>query len=128
MIRFHRTVGTRPVIAPAFAVLLAAGAVAVAPHAAARSTVTLEAFGPGTATTIDLDPSPAGGTIFDAPLPFSHTMPIPLSTTLMQIVVVGSTDVTPGCRIKVDDTVVVEKPVGGDAHCALNVTGYAGGN
>lgn len=109
--------------APLFAVLLAAGAVAVAPQAtAAPPKVTFEAFGSGTATTIDLDPSPSGDRIYDAPLPFSQTVDLPKGTTLLQIVVVGDSDVNPGCRIKVNGSVIVEKAVGDDAHCVADIS------
>ena len=107
--------------APTFAVLLAASAVSAAPPAtAAPPQVTFEAFGSGSATTIDLDPG--GGTIFDAPLPFSRTVPLPSGTTLLQVVVVGSTDVNPGCRIRINGSVIVEKPVGADAHCIADIS------
>jgi hypothetical protein len=111
------------VTAPTFAVLLAASAAVSAPAAtAAPPQVTFEAFGPGgAATTIDLDPS-QGGTIFDAPLPFSRTISLPPGTTLLQVVVVGSTDVNPGCRIKINGSVIVEKPVGADAHCVADIS------
>jgi hypothetical protein len=114
--------------APMFAALLAAGAVVVAPHAAAATPqVTFEAFGPGTASTIDLDPTP-GSTIFDAPLPFSRTIPLPSGTTLLQVVVVGSTDVNPGCRIKINGSTITEKPVGADGHCVADITGFKFGD
>jgi hypothetical protein len=115
--------------APMSAALLAAGAVTLAPSASATPPqVTFEAFGSGTATTIDLDPAPGGQRIYDAPLPFSRTMALPSGTTLLQVVVVGSTDVNPGCRIKVNGKVLAEKPVGGDAHCIADITGMSFGD
>jgi hypothetical protein len=82
--------------APTFAALLVASMASLAPPAvAAGPTVTFEAFGPARATTIDLDPSTAR--IFDAALPFTRTATIAPGTTLLQVVVVGSTDVNPGC-------------------------------
>ena len=120
---------TKLMTVPTFAVLLAASVVSVAPPAAAAPPqVTFEAFGSGSATTIDLDPSPAGGTIFDAPLPFSRTVPLPSGTTLLQVVVVGSTDVNPGCRIKINGSVIVEKPVGADAHCVADISDMSFGD
>jgi hypothetical protein len=110
--------------APTLAALLAASVLSLAPPAAAAApTVTFEAFGPGTATTIDLDPST--GRIFDAPLPFSRTDTLAPGTSLLQVVVVGSTDVNPGCRIKVNGKVLVEKPVGADAHCVADISGMS---
>lgn len=117
------------VTAPVFAALLAASAAVVAPHAAAAAPqVTFEAFGPGSATTIDLDPSPAGGTIFNAALPFSRTVPLPSGTTLLQVVAVGSTDVNPGCRIKINGSTITEKPVGADGHCVADISGFTFGD
>jgi hypothetical protein len=110
--------------APTFAALLVASMAALAPPAvAAGPTVTFEAFGPARATTIDLDPST--GRIFDAALPFTRTATIAPGTTLLQVVVVGSTDVNPGCRIKVNGKVVAEKPVGDDAHCVADISGMS---
>jgi MmpS family membrane protein len=43
----------------------------------------------------------------------------------LQVVVVGSTDVNPGCRIKVNGKVVAEKPVGDDAHCVADISGMS---
>jgi hypothetical protein len=97
-----------------------------APAAAAPPMVTFEAFGPGKATTIDLDPST--GRIFDAALPFSRTVTLAPGTTLLQVVIVGSTDVNPGCRIKVNGQVLVEKPVGDDAHCVADISGMSFGD
>jgi hypothetical protein len=112
---------TRWFSASAFATLLVAGLVSLAPPAAATApTVTFEAFGPAKATTIDLDPST--GRIYDAALPFSRTVTLPKGTTLLQVVVVGSTDVNPGCRIKINGKVLVEKPVGDDAHCVADIS------
>jgi hypothetical protein len=108
-------------IAPTFAALLGASLLSLAPPAvAAPPTATFEAFGPGTATTIDLDPSTSR--IYDAELPFTKTIPIAPGTSLLQVVVVGSTDVNPGCRIKVNGKVLVEKPVGDDAHCVADIS------
>jgi Mycobacterium membrane protein len=110
--------------APTFAVLVMAGLVSLAPPAvAAGPTVTFEAFGPARATTIDLDPSTSR--IYDAALPFSRTVTIAPGTTLLQVVVVGSTDVNPGCRIKVNGKVLAEKPVGDDAHCVADISGMS---
>jgi hypothetical protein len=110
-----------------FAALLAASLVSLAPPAAAAPpTVTFEAFGPGKATTIDLDPST--GRIYDAALPFTRTVALAPGTTLLQVVVVGSTDVTPGCRITVNAKVLVEKPVGDDAHCIADISGMSFGD
>jgi hypothetical protein len=112
---------------PTFAALLVASMVSLAaPAAAAPPMVTFEAFGPGKATTIDLDPST--GRIFDAALPFSRTVTLAPGTTLLQVVIVGSTDVNPGCRIKVNGQVLVEKPVGDDAHCVADISGMSFGD
>jgi hypothetical protein len=109
------------VTAPIFSGLLVASLLSLAPPAgAAPPTVTFEAFGPGKATTIDLDPSTTR--IYDAALPFTKTATIAPGTSLLQIVVVGSTDVNPGCRIKVNGSVIVEKPVGDDAHCVADIS------
>ena len=109
---------------PTVAALLAASVVSLAPPAVAASpTVTFEAFGSGRATTIDLDPST--GRIFDAPLPFTRTVPLAPGTSLLQVVVVGNGDVTPGCRIKVNGKVLAEKPVGDDAHCVADISGMS---
>ena len=61
----------------------------------------------------------------NAALPFSRTIPLPSGTTLLQVVVVGSTDVNPGCQIKVNGKVVAEKPVGDDAHCVADISGMS---
>lgn len=107
--------------APVFAALLAGSLVSLAPPAAAAPpTVVFEAFGPAKATTIDLDPSTTR--IYDAPLPFTKTVTIAPGTSLLQVVVVGSTDVNPGCRITVNGKVLAEKPVGGDAHCIADIS------
>jgi MmpS family membrane protein len=112
---------------PTFAALLAASVVSLAPPAsAAPPTITFEAFGPGNATTIDLDPS--SGRIFDAALPFSKSEPLPAGKTLLQVVVVGSGEQTPGCRIKVNNQVVAEKQIGEDAHCVADISGMSFGD
>jgi Mycobacterium membrane protein len=110
--------------APTFTALLVASLLSLAPLAvAAAPTVTFEAFGPGRATTIDLDPST--GRIFDTALPFTRTVTIAPGTSLLQVVVVGSTDVNPGCRITVNGKVLAEKPVGDDAHCVADISGMS---
>src|SRR5262249_21303758 len=117
----------RFLMAPASAALLATSLVSLAPPAAAKTpTITFEAFGPGKATTIDLDPS-GGQRIYDAALPFSRSVPLPSGTTLLQVVVVGSTGTNPGCRIKVNGKVLAEKQVGEDAHCIADITGMTFG-
>jgi Mycobacterium membrane protein len=112
---------------PTFVAVLVAGVVSLAPPAvAAGPSVTFEAFGPAKATTIDLDPST--GRIYDAALPFKRTVTIAPNTSLLQVVVVGSTDVNPGCRITVNGKVVAEKPVGDDAHCVADISGMSFGD
>lgn len=81
-------------------------------------TVVFEVTGTGTALTIDTDPA-GPDRLYDVPLPWTSTVSVPAGTTLLQVVVVGKGETSPGCKITLDGKVVAEKPEGGDAHCIL---------
>jgi hypothetical protein len=78
-------------------------------------TVLFEAIGSGSALTIDTDPS--SERIYDAQLPWQQRVQLRTDTPLLQVVVVGKDDLSPGCRITVEGIVVAEEPVGGSGHC-----------
>ncbi|BDX31326.1 hypothetical protein TUM20985_18730 [Mycobacterium antarcticum] len=78
--------------------------------------VVFEVTGSGEVFSIDTDP---GGPLVPdhTKIPWSRTMNVTADEDMLQVVAVARGDTAPGCRIKVDGTVVVEQPVGGDAHC-----------
>lgn len=79
-------------------------------------TVVFEVTGTGTAMTIDLVPS-GDQRLYDVPLPWSTTVTISPDEAQLQVVVVGSGENSPGCKITLNGEVVAEKPEGGNAHC-----------
>jgi hypothetical protein len=97
---------------------VSAGALAgaVAPVASAQSeNVVFEVTGSVRAYTVDIDPSTQR--YYDVALPGQTGAAIDSHVQMLQVVAVGKGSPTPGCRIAVDNTVVAEKPPGGDSHC-----------
>jgi len=88
-------------------------------QAAGGDTVVFEVTGSGSALTIDLVPS-GDQRYYDVPLPWSTTVTVGPDVTQLQVVVVGSGEAVPGCRITLNGRVVAEKPEGGDAHCIFD--------
>jgi hypothetical protein len=82
-------------------------------------TVIFEVTGTGSATTIDLVPAGADR-LYDVPLPWSQTITVTPDVKQLQVVVVGSGDPGPGCKITLDGKVVAEQPAGGSAHCVFD--------
>lgn len=85
----------------------------------AGDTVVFEVTGTGTALTIDIVPTD-GERYYNIPLPWSTTVSITPDVAQLQVVVVGSGDASPGCKITLNGEVVAEKPDGGDAHCVFD--------
>lgn len=77
--------------------------------------VTYEVYGSGTAMTITTDPAtdPVGD---NTPLPWVRTVTVPADTSLFQLVVVVRSGL-PGCRIIVDNKVVVDQGQSKAPHC-----------
>lgn len=92
---------------------------APATSAQGADTVVFEVTGTGSAMTIDLVPS-GDQRLYDVPLPWSTTVTIAPDEAQLQVVVVGSGENSPGCRITLNGEVVAEKPEGGNAHCVYD--------
>lgn len=80
--------------------------------------VVFEVTGSGEVFSIDTDP---GGPLVPdhTKIPWSRAMNVKADEDMLQVVAVGRGDAQPGCRIKVDGKVVIEHPVGGNAHCVF---------
>jgi hypothetical protein len=83
-------------------------------------TVVFEVTGTGSALTIDLVPAGDPERLYNVPLPWTSTITITPDINQLQVVVVGSGETNPGCKITLEGKVVAEKPVGGDAHCVFD--------
>lgn len=88
-------------------------------EAGTPSTVVFEVTGSGSALTIDLVPS-GPDRLYDVPLPWTDTITITPDVKQLQVVVVGTGEPGPGCKITLDGKVVAEQPVGGSAHCVFD--------
>lgn len=84
-----------------------------------QHSVTFEVFGEGTALTIDTDPA-GPERVYDSPLPWTDSITIDSSVTLLQVVAVGKDNPNPGCRIIVDGSVVVEVAPDGSGQCVYS--------
>jgi hypothetical protein len=82
--------------------------------------VVFEVTGTGEALTIDLVPAGNPERLYNVPLPWTSTINIGPEVNQLQVVVVGTGETNPGCKITLDGKVVAEKPVGGDAHCVFD--------
>ena len=82
-------------------------------------TVVFEVTGTGSALTIDLVPS-GPDRLYNVPLPWSSTITITPDVNQLQVVVVGTGETGPGCKITLDGKVVAEQPEGGNAHCVFD--------
>jgi hypothetical protein len=84
-----------------------------------QSTVTFEVTGSGEVFSIDTDP--ASSLVPDhTRLPFTRVVEVGSDVQLLQVVAVGRNTPGPGCRIILDDKVVAEEPIGGNAHCIFS--------
>jgi Mycobacterium membrane protein len=83
------------------------------------STVVFEVTGTGSALTIDIVPA-GPDRLYNVPLPWTDTITITPDVQQLQVVVVGTTEPGPGCKITLDGKVVAEQPVGGSAHCVFD--------
>jgi hypothetical protein len=83
------------------------------------STVVFEVTGSGSALTIDTVPS-GPDRLYNVPLPWTDTITITPDVQQLQVVVVGTAEPGPGCKITLDGKVVAEQPVGGSAHCVFD--------
>jgi Mycobacterium membrane protein len=82
-------------------------------------TVVFEVTGTGSALTIDLVPS-GPDRLYNVPLPWTSTITITPDVNQLQVVVVGTGESGPGCKITLDGKVVAEQPEGGSAHCVFD--------
>jgi Mycobacterium membrane protein len=82
-------------------------------------TVVFEVTGSGSALTIDTVPA-GPNRLYNVPLPWTDTITITPDVQQLQVVVVGTSEPGPGCKITVDGRVVAEQPVGGSAHCVFD--------
>jgi hypothetical protein len=83
------------------------------------STVVFEVTGSGSALTIDTVPA-GPDRLYKVPLPWTDTITITPDVQQLQVVVVGTAEPGPGCKITLDGKVVAEQPVGGSAHCVFD--------
>jgi hypothetical protein len=83
------------------------------------ATVVFEVTGSGSALTIDTVPS-GPDRLYNVPLPWTDTISITPDVQQLQVVVVGTGEPGPGCKITLDGKVVAEQPVGGSAHCVFD--------
>jgi len=88
-------------------------------EAGKTSSVVFEVTGSGSALTIDTVPS-GPDRLYNVPLPWTDTINITPDVKQLQVVVVGTGEPGPGCKITVDGKVVAEQPVGGSAHCVFD--------
>lgn len=82
-------------------------------------TVLFDVTGSGTAETIDIVPA-GPDRLYSVPLPWTHTITITPDVQQLQVVVVGTGEPNPGCKITLDGKVVAEQPEGGSAHCVFD--------
>jgi hypothetical protein len=93
-----------------------------APKESASGAVLFEAFGTGSAYSVDTVPA-EGQRVTDVALPYSTTITIGSDVNQLQVVVVGKETPGPGCRITLNGKIVAEEPVGGSAHCTYTIPG-----
>ncbi|MDT5217292.1 MAG: hypothetical protein QOK18_5531 [Mycobacterium sp.] len=88
-------------------------------EAGKASPVVFEVTGSGSALTIDTVPS-GPDRLYNVPLPWTDTITITPDVKQLQVVVVGTGEPGPGCKITLDGKVVAEQPIGGSAHCVFD--------
>jgi len=93
-----------------------------APKETASGAVLFEAFGMGSAYSVDTVPA-EGQRMTDVALPYSTTITIGSDVKQLQVVVIGKDTPGPGCRITLNGKIVAEEPVGGSAHCTYDIPG-----